>query len=66
MDPGSSNRRHTKLEECWMVLIPMELQYVELAEGTQLTEKPHLRYKDTNKKDMKMANNSVNNWEICD
>ncbi|GAA6107071.1 uncharacterized protein LOC118407100 [Tachysurus ichikawai] len=43
--------------------IPKDLLYGELAEGARLTGRPRLRYKDVCKKDMKMANINVNNWE---
>ncbi|GAA6101903.1 uncharacterized protein LOC116952123 [Tachysurus ichikawai] len=43
--------------------IPKDLQYGELPEGARLTGRPRLRYKEVCKKDMKMANINVNNWE---
>ncbi|GAA6105796.1 zinc finger protein 2 homolog isoform X1 [Tachysurus ichikawai] len=43
--------------------IPKDLLYGKLVEGARLTGRPRLRYKDVCKKDMKMANINVNNWE---
>lgn len=43
--------------------IPKDLLYGELVEGTRLTGRPRLRYKDVCKKDMKLSDIDVNSWE---
>ena len=43
--------------------IPKDLLYAELAEGKRATGRPHLRFKDVCKRDLKTIGIDVENWE---
>ena len=43
--------------------IPKDLLYGELVNGSRPVGRPYLRYKDTCKHDMKMADIDINSWE---
>jgi len=43
--------------------IPKDLLYGELASGKRSTGRPHLRFKDVCKRDMKATEIDVNKWE---
>ena len=43
--------------------IPKDLLYGELAQGSRATGRPHLRFKDVCKRDLKALNIDLNTWE---
>ena len=43
--------------------IPKDILYSELANGKRTTGRPHLRYKDVGKRDLKALDIDVNSWE---
>ena len=45
--------------------IPKDLLYGQLATGTRPVGRPHLRFKDVCKRDMKSMGIGVDNWEDC-
>ena len=45
--------------------IPKDMLYGELSEGSRPTGRPHLRFKDVCKRDMKAASIDSNTWERC-